>query len=292
MLKLYSDLTKFGIVVFVVLSALAGYAMGFEVENTFDWQHLLNGLLGVYFLSSGSLALNQTQEYKLDRRMKRTEKRPIASGKLKPLAGLILALGLIAVGLERLFSLSLTAGYLGVLTLALYNGIYTYYWKRKWVFAAVPGAIPGALPVTIGYALTNQNILSTESIYLFLIMFLWQMPHFWCLAIKFKDDYQDGGIPTLPVSLGMDRTLLHTGMYTFVYVGTALAAPWFLRTSWFYILLVVPFSLWTLREFLVFYKFKGEKNWLPFFMVTNVSLLIFLFVPIIDKWNFLFMDHT
>lgn len=292
MLKTYADLTKFGIVIFVLLSGLAGYVTGFQVENSFNWLHLLRTMLGLYFLSSGSLALNQVQEYNLDAKMPRTAKRPIPAGKIKPAAAAILAFAYLFVGVNMLFALNVTAGWVGVFTVIFYNVIYTMYLKPRWVFAAVPGALPGALPVTIGYAATSASIWNGESIYLFLIMFLWQMPHFWALAIRFKDDYAKGGVPTLPVSLGMQKTLFQIGLYTFVYVAVAIAAPWFVLTSWMYILAVLPFAFKVMQEFLRFYKSNGTERWFAFFMWTNISMLVFLFVPVIDKWSFLFLHSS
>lgn len=292
MFKVYSDLTKFGIVVFALLAGVAGYASGFLIERAFDWKHFLDFLGGLYFLSSGSLALNQVQEYKLDQLMPRTAKRPVASGRIQPMAALILSVLFIIVGLQLLFQASQEAAVVGLLSVLLYNIAYTMYLKPKWVYAAVPGAIPGALPVTIGYAAVNSDIFSTESIYLFLVLFLWQMPHFWCLAIKFKDDYRKGSIPTLPVAMGVDKTLYQIGLYTFVYVGVALAAPMFVRASWIFILLVLPVCFKLLQEFYRFYKSKGEQRWFAFFMWTNISVLVFLFVPVIDKWSFLFLDRS
>lgn len=292
MLKLIGDLTKFGIVIFVLLAGVAGYAAGFLIESKFELIHLLQFVAGLYFLSSGSLALNQVQEWRLDQKMPRTAKRPIAAGKIKPAAGLILAVAMLIIGVDLLFKTSSMAGVVGVVTVVLYNGIYTYLWKPHWIYGAVPGAIPGALPVTIGYAANNPNIFNSESIYLFLIMFLWQMPHFWCLALRYKEDYAKGGVPTLPVALGTERTLFQIGLYTFAYVGVALASPVFVNASWIYVLLVLPFSFKVLQEFYRFYKSKGEQRWLAFFMWTNISMLIFLIVPIIDKWNFLFINHN
>lgn len=288
MIKLYADLTKFGIVVFVLLSGVAGYATGFLSEHPFSWMHFLQTILGLYFLSSGSLALNQVQEWKLDQKMPRTAKRPVAAGKIKPAAAGILAVSFIFAGLSTLFKISPTAGWVGLVSVVLYNGVYTLYWKPRWVFAAVPGAIPGALPVTIGYAAVNPDIFNSESVYLFLIMFLWQMPHFWALALKFKDDYAAGGIPVLPVALGTERTLFQIGLYTFAYVGVALAAPWFVHASWLYLVLVLPFAFKILQEFFRFYRSKGTERWFAFFMWVNISMLVFLIVPVIDKWNFLF----
>jgi protoheme IX farnesyltransferase len=290
--KIYAQLTKIGIVIFVVLSALAGYAAGFQLENHFSWLHFLKTLLGVYLLSSGSLALNQAQEYKLDQKMPRTSNRPVASGKVTPAAAMILAIGFILGGIELLVEVAPLAAVVGGLTIALYNGVYTYYWKPRWIYAAVPGAIPGALPVTIGYVAVNPDILGPESIYLFLILFLWQMPHFWALAIKFKDDYRAGGVPTLPVALGMKRTVFQMGLYTFLYVGVALASPWLIHANWIYLALVVPTSAKILYEFFRFQKDAGDKNWLRFFIWINVSVLIYLFVPVIDKWSFLFIGSN
>jgi protoheme IX farnesyltransferase len=290
-LKLFADLTKFGIVVFSVLAGLAGYATGFQNEDSFDWKIFLKVILGIYFLSSGCLALNQVQDAKLDAKMPRTMLRPIPSGKIKPAAAAILAVLFTLVGLQMLFEVQVVAGWVGLLSVFLYNGPYTLYLKRKWAYAAVPGAIPGALPVTIGYAAANPDIFNSESIYLFLIMFLWQMPHFWVLAIRYKDDYAAGGIPTLPVAKGLDVTLYQIVMYTFAYVGVALAAPLFVHVNWLYILLTLPLVFKIIQELVRYYKSKGEQRWLAFFMWLNVSMLIFILIPVIDKWNFLFLGR-
>lgn len=292
MFKLYFDLTKFGIVVFSVITGLAGYASGFQIENSFDWKQLAYTLLGIYLLSSGSLALNQVQDYKLDKLMPRTAKRPIPAGKITPAAALILSIVLLIAGCQVLFALEPVAGWVGVFCVFLYNGPYTMWWKRKWAFAAVPGAIPGALPVTLGYAVANPDIFNSESIYLFLIMFLWQMPHFWTLAIKFKDDYAAGSIPTLPVAQGIEKTLHQIGLYTYAYVGVALAAPMFVHASWFFVILTFPFVFKVLQEFFRFNRSKGQERWFAFFMWTNISMLVFLFIPVIDKWNFLFIGRN
>ncbi len=292
MLKTFADLTKFGIVIFVLLTGIAGYATSFQIESPFSFQHFWQFLTGLYFLSSGSLALNQVQEYKMDQKMVRTAKRPIASGRIKPIAGGMLAFFFLLAGTIQLFKASELSAGLGLLTVFLYNGVYVYWWKPKWVFAAIPGAIPGALPITMGYAANSENIWTSESVYLFLILFLWQMPHFWALALRYKNDYAMGNVPTLPVTLGVERTLFHMGIYTFLYVIVALSSPLFVRPSWIFLLLVLPISAKVLYDFFKLFRSNGEKNWLSFFLWTNLSVLIFCFVPVIDKWNFLFINHN
>ncbi len=292
MLKAYSSLTKFGIVIFVLLAGLAGYATGFQIEKTFSFLHLLTFLLGLYFLSSGSLALNQVQEYKLDQKMPRTANRPIADGRLKPAIGLAIAAVLLFLGIGILWWQSTEAAIISMVSVLLYNGLYTLYWKPKWIFAAVPGAIPGALPITIGYAVNNPNVFNSDSVYLFLIMFLWQMPHFWTLAIKYKEDYRLGNIPTLPTALGVHKTLFHIGLYTFTYAGVAIASPFFLNTSWVYAAFIFPFAFMLLKEFFRLYKSEAKERWFAFFMWTNISMLVFVFVPVVDKWSFLFIGRS
>jgi len=127
---------------------------------------------------------------------------------------------------------------------------------------------------------------------LFLIMFLWQMPHFWALAIRYRKDYASAGVPVISVSLGVERTLYHTGLYTFAYVAVAMMSPWFVHASWVYLILVIPFAFKILQEFFRFYRSMGEQRWLAFFMWINLSLLVFLYVPVIDKWNFLFLHSN
>lgn len=261
---------------------------GYLVETGLNWQHFLQFIGGLYLLSSGSLALNQVQEYKLDAKMPRTANRPIASGRLPPLTGAILSICMILGGSLLLWRVSILSSVLGWLTIVLYNVFYTYFWKPKMVYAAIPGALPGALPVTIGYAAVNPDIFNSESIYLFLILFLWQMPHFWALALKYKDDYRSGEVPTLPAALGIDKTLKQMVLFTYLYVGLALLSPWLLTTSWFYIALVVPFSLFLFFETQKFFKQKGQVGWLRYFLAINLSVLIFVFVPALDKWNLWF----
>lgn len=284
-MKSFFELTKSGIITFVLLSGIAGYALSFPVGQDLDMQVPMLFLIGLYFITAGSFALNQAQEWRRDIKMKRTENRPLPSGKVKPWQAILIAALFVPAGLLILYFIEPVVAQLGFATVVLYNGFYTLYWKRKWAFGAVPGAIPGAMPVVLGYAVNGpKNLLTPECVYLFLVMFLWQMPHFWCLSIRFKDDYKRGGFPVLPVEIGEERTLYHMGLYMFAYVGLALAAPLFVPTHYLYVILVVPIAVKVMYEFIKYYK--GRSKWLPFFLWVNLSMLVFLTVPVFDKWFF------
>jgi protoheme IX farnesyltransferase len=278
----YSQLTKTGIIIYSLVSALAGYAVSFPHGREFDLLQITIMCVGLYLVAAGCFALNQAQEWRRDALMDRTKKRPIASGLMAPWQGWAAGIVLAASGLLALLPLGEVPAFLALLTLVLYNGVYTLGWKKYWAFGAVPGAIPGAMPVVIGFSVNNSNVFDPACVYLFLVLFLWQMPHFWALAIRYSDDYARGGFPVLPVCVGVNRALYHLGLYVFTYVGVALLAPWFLQAHVVYLLLVLPMSLKVLWEFKKYYT--GARGWLPFFLWTNLSLLIFLAAPVMDKW--------
>ena len=284
LLKAYSQLTKSGIILFSVVSAMAGYAVSYQMGQPFDVTPVLLLIAGLYMTAAGGFALNQAQEWRQDVKMPRTQGRPIPRGVFSPAQGYALGFVLAIFGLLTLRLLGPLPAELGLVTLVLYNGLYTMFWKRRWVFGAVPGAIPGAMPVVIGYSVNTVELWRADCVYLFLVMFLWQMPHFWALAIRFKDDYARGGFPVLPVKLGVPRALYHIGLYVFTYVGVALTAPWFLQSHVLYLFLVLPISLKVIWEFFNYFRAGEGKAWLPFFLWTNLSLLIYLAVPVMDKW--------
>ena len=116
------------------------------------------------------------------------------------------------------------------------------------------------------------------------------MPHFWALAIRFKDDYDKGGIPVLPCRIGTERTLFHMGLYTFAYTGLAIASPFFTSAYLVYGLVVLPFAFKVLYEFIRYNHAGAQNRWLPFFLWTNFSILVFLIAPVIDKWHRSFLN--
>lgn len=288
MFKAYLDLTKSGITIFVIVCGLIGYAMGSPFGAPFDFVQILIFIAGLYLVSSGSLAFNQAQEWTIDKKMKRTEKRPIPQGQILPWQAYVLGVVFCIVGSLLLLLHGPLPALLGVLTMVLYNGLYTLYWKKRWTFGAVPGAIPGTLPVSIGFACHNTNLLDSMHVYLFLIVFLWQMPHFWVLAIRFKNDYKEGGIPVLPLKLGVEKTVYHIGLYLFVYLAVAMSAPFTIQATWLHFLITTPFVALVLYHFVKFLKY-GEKKWLGFFLSVNFSMLAFISAPVFDRFYIMLM---
>ena len=300
-LQIYRELAKSGIVALVLISVLGGYLCGHPFERPLDWLHLNKTLVGIFLLAAGSSALNQVQEMEVDARMPRTAKRPLPSGRISKFHALVFCFLTICGGISILSSLGQPLAWLGGTAVISYNGLYTLWWKRRWAFAAIPGAIPGALPILMGYAAASGTVWSRGGLYLFFILFYWQMPHFWSLAIRFREDYFSGGFPTLPVAKGISKTRFHTTVWSFSYVALGLSAPLFLQTGWTYFtisFLTGAKVLWELRKYLQATRsdIDGETSaakqyWLPFFLWINFSLIFYIFGAVIDLWSVYLVAH-
>ena len=192
----YLNLTKPRITLMVVLSALAGFALG--TDRPVDWSVLLHFTLGITILSSGIGALNQYWERDLDKLMHRTRVRPLPQGWVTPPQALLFGtlLAMLAELYLAWFVNPLTA-FWGLVALSSYLFIYTPL-KTRTHWCTFIGAIPGALPPLLGWAAATNRV-GVEALTLFAIMFFWQFPHFHAIATMYRDDYARAGIRMLPV---------------------------------------------------------------------------------------------
>ncbi len=204
----YLELTKPRITLLVVLTAAVGY---FMASRAALWPlGLIHTMLGTALVASGASVLNQVRERDADARMRRTANRPIPAGRVSPESALLFgaALGLAGVAYTAAF-LNLTVAVLAAATLASYVFVYTPL-KRKTTLNTLVGAIPGALPPVGGWAAASGGVVSREAWALFLIVFLWQVPHFLAIAWMLRKDYERGGFRMLPV---VDPTGSATGRH-------------------------------------------------------------------------------
>jgi protoheme IX farnesyltransferase len=195
-LSAYAELTKPRITLLVVLTAAAGFCLG--SQQGIDFVRLLNMAVGVALLSSGIATLNQYIERNTDGLMRRTESRPLPSGRLAARDALLFGILLSAAATAYLALLinPLSAA-LGLVTFASYLFIYTPL-KTKTTLSTVLGAFPGAMPPMMGWVAARGDV-SLEAWILFAILFLWQFPHFLAIAWMYRDDYARAGIKMLPV---------------------------------------------------------------------------------------------
>ena len=191
----FSELVKARLTFLVLLTTLVGFYIGFR--GAVNYLLMLQTLLGTALLASGAAALNQFLERKFDARMRRTEDRPLPSGRLHPDTALVFGGICSATGLIYLaFAVNTLTSLLGAVTLASYLFIYTPL-KRITTLNTMVGAIPGALPPLMGWTAARGEI-SAEGWSLFAILFFWQLPHFFAIAWIYKDEYAKAGFKMLP----------------------------------------------------------------------------------------------
>jgi protoheme IX farnesyltransferase len=206
-------LTKVRLNSLVVFTTAGGYYMG--ATGPINPWLMLNACVGTALVASGAAALNQIHERQLDGLMERTRNRPMPQGRLGVGQANAWAYGLAALGAVMLWiGANWLASALAVATLVLYVAIYTPL-KTRTSLATVVGAVPGALPPMIGWAASRGSV-EFVSWSLFLIMFLWQLPHFLAIAWMYRDDYARAKMPMLPV---IDKDGAMTGRQAVVYAA-------------------------------------------------------------------------
>jgi heme o synthase len=193
-------LTKPEVNFLIALTTFTGFYLGHAHQpGHFPFSLLACTLVGTLLVASGTGTLNQYIERRFDAQMRRTARRPLATGHLRASIGLTLGIVLAALGSVFLaVKVSLFASALALFTLSSYLLIYTPL-KRKSPACTLIGAIPGAMPPLIGWAGASGH-LSSEAWLLCGILFLWQFPHFMAIAWMYRDDYQRAGYRVLPVA--------------------------------------------------------------------------------------------
>ena len=212
----YLELCKPRVVTLIVFTAVVGMFLAVP-----GWPPLiasLAGTLGIGLAASSAAAINHLLDHRIDAKMARTKRRPLASGKLTERNVLIfaLSLGLLAMAVLVLWVNSLTA-ILTLLSLIGYAIVYTVWLKRATPQNIVIGGAAGAAPPVLGWTAVTGS-LDPQALLLFLIIFIWTPPHFWALAIYRKAEYALVDIPMLPVTHGSAFTRLQILLYTVLLV--------------------------------------------------------------------------
>jgi protoheme IX farnesyltransferase len=201
----YWALTKPEINFLIAVTTAAGFWMASPgYLSHFPWASLFHTLFGTMLVSSGAATLNQLIELRFDAQMRRTARRPLASGRIEPSSALWFGISLTVFGaIDLAISTNASASLLAILTLLAYLFLYTPL-KRKTPLCTLIGAIPGAAPPLIGWAATSGH-LDAKAWVLFAMVFLWQFPHFMSIAWMYREDYRRAGYLVLPTGERKDR---------------------------------------------------------------------------------------
>lgn len=216
----YLELTKPRVVLLMLITSLVG--MFLATRAGVPWTVLLFGNLGIACCAGGAAAVNHVVDRRIDSMMARTHKRPLAEGRVSPVAALSFALALAVAGLALLLAFTNElAAWLTLFSLLGYAVIYTGFLKRATPQNIVIGGLAGAAPPLLGWVAVTGH-LSAEPLLLVLIIFAWTPPHFWALAIHRKAEYAKADIPMLPVTHGEHYTKVHILLYTLVLLAVSL----------------------------------------------------------------------
>tara|TARA_Y100000310_G_scaffold24067_1_gene23141 strand:+ start:2894 stop:3787 length:894 start_codon:yes stop_codon:yes gene_type:complete len=183
-------------------------------------------VLGGSLAAGGANAINMVVDRDIDALMERTRKRPLVTGVMSARNALVFSIVLEVVAFAWLFTfVNLLSALLAVSATLFYVFVYTRWLKRTSTRNIVIGGVAGAAPVLIGWSAVT-NSLDWAPVVLFLVIFYWTPPHFWALAIRYRDDYANAEVPMLPVVAGLETTARRIILYTVVLVAlTVVFAP-------------------------------------------------------------------
>jgi protoheme IX farnesyltransferase len=191
-------------------------------------------LAGGALAAGGANAINMVVDRDIDKLMKRTKARPLVTGAMTPRAALVFALTLeVAAFVELALAVNLLSAVLAVSATLFYVFVYTLWLKRRSSQNIVIGGAAGAVPVLVGWAAVTDS-LAWPPVVLFAIIFIWTPPHFWSLAVRYKEDYAAADVPMLPVVASMKRTATEIVYYTVALVAVSFLLGPVAHLGWVY----------------------------------------------------------
>ena len=208
----YVSLTKPRVVVLLLWTT----AVSMFVAGSPTFLVVAATMVGGFLAAGGAGAINHFLDRDIDRRMERTSRRPLPSGRMHPAAALWFGIALAALSFSVFaVAVNVLAGVLAIGGLLYYVFVYTVWLKRVTPQNIVIGGAAGAAPTLVGWAAATGS-LDIGALYLFAIVFYWTPPHFWALALLMKDEYEKSGVPMLPVVRGESETRRQIYLYTWL----------------------------------------------------------------------------
>lgn len=241
-ISVYYQLTKPGVLYGNVLTAIAGFFLA--AAGTIDWSIFLAMLVGQTLVIASACVLNNYLDQDIDSIMKRTKQRPSVTGEvgdtqMKVFSILLLVLGLLVliVGTNLLV---VTIGIIGWVT---YVWLYGALSKRRSIHGTLVGSISGAMPIAGGYAAASGSV-DLGLVIVFLILFFWQFPEFYSIAVYRRKEYKAAKVPVMTVIKGNQSTIVQIFIYTILYVMATISLTLLGYTGWIYFVIMLLTGLY------------------------------------------------
>lgn len=286
-LKEILEISKPRIVVLLVITAVTSmYAASKLIGPELDYLDLLHIIIAGALASAGSSALNHYYDKDIDPMMKRTSTRPIPSGRLKAQHAMIYGLAVSAASvIYAALALNLVSTFFIALGIFFYVVVYTIWLKRLNSSNIVIGGFAGSAASMAGWAAATGSMDLLGFLVGFLV-FVWTPSHFWCLAMKIKDDYAEAKIPMLPVLVGMQKTS------NYILINTAILLPYSLALYAFGLGLVYLAIAAVSGGLMLVYHYKLTKNptsefaWKAYKVTAPYLTIIFVGIALDAAFHF------
>ncbi|MEN8815886.1 MAG: heme o synthase [Nonlabens sp.] len=282
-IKNYIEITKPRLSIVVVFSSIAGY---FLAANTYDPWTILLLVVGGYFLVGSSNVFNQIIEKDLDALMKRTQNRPLPTGRVSVQSAWIYGLLMALSGVYMLYLINFATAFFGALSIILYAAVYTPL-KTRTPLCVFVGAFPGAIPYMLGWVAASGDF-GIEPGTLFMLQFFWQFPHFWAIGWMLEDDYKAGGFKMLPTGSADKGTAVQIILYTIWTVMVSLI-PVFGITGELYMtvwsaVIVGLLGVWFLYYAVKLYQERSNAIAKKLMLVSVSYITLIQIIYVVDKF--------
>ncbi len=289
-IKDYIEVSKPRIVIVLVITAVTSMLAATRFDNTSSiawdisgWKLLFLIIFGT-LSSMGSSAINQFYDTNIDKLMIRTSKRPIPSGRLKANNVLIFGLSLSIISvIGAWFTLNPVAAFMIGLGIFFYVVVYTMLLKRRSVWNIVIGGFAGSAASMAGWASTTNSI-DLLGFLVGWIVFMWTPPHFWCLAIKMKEEYTKANVPMLPVIYGNQLTSKYIFINSLILIPYSLSLYFFGLGLLYAIVAVVSGSLMTIYHYKLMKNPTPEFAWKAYKVTAPYLVIIFIAIALDALW--------
>jgi len=254
----YYLMTKPGIILGNLITVAAGFLLA--SKGKIDVWLFVATLLGLAFIIASACVFNNYIDRQNDKKMKRTKNRALVTGLISGSNALVFATFLGVIGNLILFV------YTNLLALIVADvGFFVYVvlyslWKCRTIYGTALGSIAGAVPPVVGYCAVSNHF-DLGALILFAMLVLWQMPHFFSIAINHFDDYVAAAIPVLPVEKGMLRTKIHMVLYIVGFILAAVMLTFFNYTGYLYLIVATSMGLIWLGACIQGFKSDNDQLW-------------------------------
>ncbi|NOJ30879.1 MAG: protoheme IX farnesyltransferase [Candidatus Nitrosocosmicus sp.] len=293
-MKDYIEVSKPRIVIVLVITAVTSMLAATRFDGTPNSAWDIS-ILKLFFLivcgslsSMGASAINQFYDKNIDNLMVRTSKRPIPSGRLKANNVLIYGLALcVAAVILAWLTLNPMATFMIALGIFFYVVIYTLLLKRRNVWNIVIGGFAGSAAAMAGWA-TTTNSIDLLGFLVGWIVFMWTPPHFWCLAIKTREEYSKANIPMLPVVYGDKVTAKYIFINSLILIPYSISLYFFGLGILYLVVAIVSGTLMTIYHYKLLQNPNPDFAWKAYKVTAPYLVIIFIAIALDSLWYFRF----